>query len=490
MAPRADARSLGVDPALIERWFQVQVQNVVDGTGLVGDALDPLIDLFPQLAGVLEESMATIENTLARAESDLRAAYNKQKGELEQSVSRLEGFSAALAKYRDDIRLDRNLSPLAPFDKLTEAQEKFRQTAAKAAAGDEEAQGQLIDLSRSYLDEAKSYYASSEHYFSIFDEVSGILARTETSAKEEIDAAKAQLDLLDIQVGALIDINDSVLSVADAIAAFNAAQAARDTAQAKALEDYVRALNPEAAIPSYEAPPVTVNPADDGSGDAPAGPKTLTWKKIGTDETGAWRSSEGQYWRPRVERASDQNGWQTTILGPRTPYEAGIHYANQLPQNGQGGQWINGRFVYDDPSNWGAHLASRYRAVPGMQTGGVVGNGIWNRDSVLARYAGGGNIALAGGEGILTAPAMQMPGVRAFMEAANARRLPDLRMPAVRATGGSEAALVAEVRALRDEVRTLRQAVGIGAQETVAAVERGNAVAREGVSASKRRNAA
>ncbi|WP_185982977.1 TIGR02594 family protein [Aureimonas mangrovi] len=475
---RADARSLGVDPALIERWFQVQVQNVVDGTGLVGDALDPLIDLFPQLAGVLEESMATIENALSRAESDLRSAYNKQKGELEQSVSRLESFSAALAKYRDDIRLDRNLSPLAPFAKLTEAQEKFRQTAAKAAAGDEEAQGQLIDLSRSYLDEAKSYYASSEHYFSIFDEVSGILARTEASAKEEIDAAKLQLDLLDIQVGALIDINDSVLSVADAIDAFNAAQAARDTAQAKALEDYVRALNPEAAIPSYQPPGVAVNPADGGAGDAATGPKALTWKKIGNDETGAWRSSEGQYWSPRVERASDQNGWQTTILGPRTPYEAGLNFANQLPQEGQGGRWINGKWIKD-------------RFLGGMQTGGIVGNGEWNRDSVLARYAGGGNIALAGGEGILTAPAMQMPGVRAFMEAANARRLPDLRMPVVRATGGGgEAALVAEVRALRDEVRTLRQAVGMGAQETVAAVERGNAVAREGVSASKRRNAA
>jgi hypothetical protein len=38
--------------------------------------------------------------------------------------------------------------------------------------------------------------------------------------------------------------------------------------------------------------------------------------------------------------------------------------------------------------------------------GGMVGNGIWNKDSVLARFAGGGNIALAGGEFVTTARAV------------------------------------------------------------------------------------
>nr|WP_281414951.1 phage tail length tape measure family protein [Azospirillum picis] len=43
--------------------------------------------------------------------------------------------------------------------------------------------------------------------------------------------------------------------------------------------------------------------------------------------------------------------------------------------------------------------------VGGYEGGGLVGNGVWGRDSVLARYARGGMIALAGGEGVLTAPA-------------------------------------------------------------------------------------
>lgn len=42
--------------------------------------------------------------------------------------------------------------------------------------------------------------------------------------------------------------------------------------------------------------------------------------------------------------------------------------------------------------------------------GGIVGNGQWGMDSVVARYAGGGAIALAGGEGVLTAPATSAIG--------------------------------------------------------------------------------
>jgi hypothetical protein len=43
------------------------------------------------------------------------------------------------------------------------------------------------------------------------------------------------------------------------------------------------------------------------------------------------------------------------------------------------------------------------KTVSGMAEGGFVGNGIYNKDSVLARYAGGGNIALAGGEAVTRA---------------------------------------------------------------------------------------
>jgi hypothetical protein len=38
-----------------------------------------------------------------------------------------------------------------------------------------------------------------------------------------------------------------------------------------------------------------------------------------------------------------------------------------------------------------------------MAEGGIVGNGLYNKDSVVARYAGGGSIALAGGKAVTRA---------------------------------------------------------------------------------------
>jgi gas vesicle protein len=80
--------------------------------------------------------------------------------------------------------------------------------------------------------------------------------------------------------------------------------------------------------------------------------------------------------------------------------------------------------------------------------GGMIGNGIYNQDSVIARYAAGGNIALAGGEYVNRAPSV------------NASTLPTLnyinstgRVPS-NDNGGTE-----ELRQLRKDVRTLTATV-------------------------------
>jgi hypothetical protein len=51
--------------------------------------------------------------------------------------------------------------------------------------------------------------------------------------------------------------------------------------------------------------------------------------------------------------------------------------------------------------------------------GGVVGNGLWGVDSVRASYAGGGDIMLAGGEGIITAAATRALGGAPAINALN-----------------------------------------------------------------------
>jgi len=93
--------------------------------------------------------------------------------------------------------------------------------------------------------------------------------------------------------------------------------------------------------------------------------------------------------------------------------------------------------------------------------GGIVGNGIWNQDSVLARYAGGGNIALAGGEGIITAPAMAAPGMASFVEAANRGYGPTrVPQPPREASGSNDNRdVVVELKGLRENNEALLHAL-------------------------------
>ena len=90
--------------------------------------------------------------------------------------------------------------------------------------------------------------------------------------------------------------------------------------------------------------------------------------------------------------------------------------------------------------------------IPGYEPGGVVGNGIWNRDSVFARFAGGGPIMLAGGEGVLTANATRSIGGGNVNDFINRNQA----LPMFGAVANDNSGLVTEIRALRAEVGALR----------------------------------
>jgi|SRR5215217_2331154 len=104
--------------------------------------------------------------------------------------------------------------------------------------------------------------------------------------------------------------------------------------------------------------------------------------------------------------------------------------------------------------------------------GGMVGNGLWNVDSVLARYAGGGNIALAGGEHVTRATSVN-PATRPVLDHIN-------RLGSVPGNDNSE--VVAELRSLRQDsqqliaaVSKLAQLVGLSDEETRKLLREGNA---------------
>ncbi len=131
------------------------------------------------------------------------------------------------------------------------------------------------------------------------------------------------------------------------------------------------------------------------------------------------------------------------------------------------GQISQGLATFVDLANWtrSTSEAVAYRASKGLQAGGWVGNGQWDRDSVVAAYAGGGSIALAGGEYVVTAPQAARYG----------DVLPSINAGTYRAA--NDTGMAAELRALRVQVAQLvagqqrqTQVTAAGAVEVAGAV--------------------
>ncbi|WP_206612162.1 phage tail tip lysozyme [Aureimonas ureilytica] len=411
-ATQEDAARLGADTSLLPTLFQKQAQAIVDGADLSADGLTELVKVFPQLSGVVRTATTDLDNAVTTAQGNLRTAFE-----------RVMSFVDSLRAFKDSIRLDSNLSTLGPQERLLEAQTKFREASEKAAKGDAEAQGKLIELSRGYLDESKSYYASSEAYFAAFDEVQKVLSRTETAAMSELDMAKSQY-------GALLAIDTSVKSVTEAIAALNAAQAARDAAQVISLQQYVQALNPTANLPAAAqpapTPAVTSTPA--ATATAAAGPAMeyrngLAGRTFSFNGASVWLKQGGTF-EEAFNAWSQEYGYYNAGIAP--------HFMTAWKQAG----FVNGGLV-------------------GYQDGGLVANGIWNVDSVLARHANGGMVGLAGGEMVIKAPHVTSQTYPILDTINRTGRAPASSGGAARSDRGE----LAELRALRDDIRKLAETI-------------------------------
>jgi hypothetical protein len=129
----------------------------------------------------------------------------------------------------------------------------------------------------------------------------------------------------------------------------------------------------------------------------------------------------------------------------------------------------------------GIQSTAEYKSTHGMAAGGWVGNGVWNKDSVIAAYAGGGTIGLAGGEYV----------VNASQAARYADVLPGMNAGSYRANDNQ--AVVVELRAVRAELAALRRAQAAATQvaaqghiATVQAVQENTTVAQQAAGSAKR----
>lgn len=216
-----DSAALGIDGSFALRELSLSLKEIVSSAGLTREEIGLLSQTFPELQFALK-GWAQDTLTLADATSQLQAAYENESSALEDAISKNKAWIASIKQFRDAMKINDN-SPLAPDAKVEEAAKQFRDIAAKAMGGDEDALGQLTSISQDYLDEAQAYYTSSVKYFEIWKEVDATLDKVQKASEGNLSESQRQLDALKASVSGILKIDESVLSVKDALAQYNTA---------------------------------------------------------------------------------------------------------------------------------------------------------------------------------------------------------------------------------------------------------------------------
>ncbi|WP_431861346.1 phage tail length tape measure family protein [Azospirillum sp.] len=433
----------------------------------------------------IEQSIAQIR--IDNANETIKLLQEQQQT-AQQAKSTWEGLVRSVSATRLGLLTDSNLSPLSPEARMNEALRQYRETLAKAQGGDATAAGDVQNLAKTALEAAKAFYASSPDYAKIFTEVQDGLGGVESVAARQLTAANATLSTLqqslNTQQGILNALNkptatgdvNSILSGLNAGNLSDIFQWAQRSGDAGLVQ---RVLETADSRLGWQANPYRYKASDAVSALA-SGFGESDYMQIGQSigfggtyaQLNPWIAAFGKqsafedavraYAANRPTRVVDTNpAPEPKPIIDLTPQERERRYLAANPDVAAAvaaGAFASGQ------EHWERYGQAEGRA---YQNGGIVGNGVWGMDSVLARYAGGGEIALAGGEGVLTAAATAAIGGAGAIDYINRTgRLPandrwggnvmEYRRPA-QAGGGGDAA--GEVRQLRTEVERLHKTI-------------------------------
>lgn len=196
-------------------------ENLSDAAGTASTNVDSLA-----------KSIGDYEKDVEDARRAVQEAYDREADALRSTIDRLEDFIKQIRKFRDDLYLDQNLSPLSKYDQYMYARSKFDDVRNRAMAGDPEALEQLEQSSRDFLEYSRAFNANNVQYQQDFDLVQSVLNSTESIAVQQLNTANAQLDALNQMVSGILQVNDSVMSLSQAIANYNTAMMALQAAKA------------------------------------------------------------------------------------------------------------------------------------------------------------------------------------------------------------------------------------------------------------------
>lgn len=447
------------------------------------------------------DEMAYLERTL---QEERKAIVVQSNAELlaaeKQATSTAASFIAQLHQYTLSLQSGAD-SPLSPELKLSTAQTEFNQVNTKAQAGDATAMTELSGSASTLLAAAKAFYGSGSAYTNIFSQVvqsiKGIANKTPEDLTKSFLAAqnKTASAVLSTELGKLrADV--STLEAATVATQRGTTQAVMDAAVGAALTPAQ-----EVIMLSQHADSIyQIDAINTAASQAMVNASLTNTAIYVVRDAVSWLTTISQYYFDALYavlvkiEAKAGTTYYTTVNSSGSAANDNASWYQSGGGGGSEGAGNNSTGGIDGSAGSGAGGMGGAGSGSGTgggsmdgaggsggglyAKGGWIGNGVWNRDSVRAGYAGGGDVMLAGGEFVMSAPAAaRYADLLPAMNAGHGVRHQDNVAPIVRElqnqgiTGRmtiavemrqSTAAMIEELRALRAEVAQLKAEVKRG----------------------------
>lgn len=412
------------------------------------------------------------------AQQDVTEWYDRQITAQQDIVTALQDGAVKVAQFARQFADARGAlregedSPLAPGVKMAEAEARFRTAYATATSTTatetetEAARQLLLQLGPQLVAMEKA--ASGQTASALFNLVDSVFRELGDATALGVDTADRQLETAQNTLKELQKARTDAANLGQR--------------QLGSLTDLTSVMNQSYAV--WQAALVPLQGLTGTTSGATLAQMTTGLTAGSLPAVMTWARAQGAGTVQQVLQAADaQLGWANNPyrytspaeLQPVGQYMSGDDFLGVMRSIGFTGDvgaansWIAAygkAGVYEAAVRAWAHD----HGVPGFETGGVIGNGAFGRDSVLARFAGGGTVMLAGGEGVLTAGATSAIGSDAVAYINRHHALPALdvappsptiafRRPDLSTGGGAGVAeLVAAVEGLRAEVRAIGDA--------------------------------
>lgn len=442
------------------------------------------------------KDIADAMDELAKAQASAKTDAAKTLDEAQKALAKaIADTGAAQAKDITDAMAAIEKARATAEGEAAKALDAAQKALAKAQT--ETGAKQAKDIADAMKAVADAQDAATKAQPSVLSTAFDVLAKAQASAaggtNNAIDAA--QKAIVGSQGSA---VASTIEAIGQLYGAFSTAQQAVINAQARADGLQAQADAAKAAL-AAATKAVPVAPVQTPAATTPAAPVVVAPIPPAATASSTAIATVTKDYQDMLGRSPDQAGlayWVSALLNGKTntdvrnsiaalpEYQVRLDYVTLLghaPDKEGQDYWVDAitnKGWTNDMVIAAIKSGAQYKALHGAAGGGWIGNGEWGRDSVLASLAGGGGVALAGGEFVVTAPSA----------ARYSSILPSINRGSYsNDNGASSAAVLDELRALRAELALLRQTNAAGHVAVVREVAAGNAIAASGETIAKLR---